>query len=158
MIQAWTEDGPTTYDGEFYNYRYLNVWPKPVPEALPSCYIVGTGSPETIDFAAQRGWGYSAVFTPKTQQIKTFKALRETMPKYGHEMTPDKAHVQRHRLCRRDPREGREGSQGAHQVLLHRRRPDDAAILAPPGYLSLDQFRIRAGAATKMHGGFDWDE
>ena len=81
----------TTYDGEFYLYRYLNVWPKPFQKPHPKLAIVGTGSPETIEFAAQRGWAYSQVFTPKTQQIKTFKTLREAMPKYGHEMTPDKA-------------------------------------------------------------------
>jgi alkanesulfonate monooxygenase SsuD/methylene tetrahydromethanopterin reductase-like flavin-dependent oxidoreductase (luciferase family) len=28
--------------------------------------------------------------------------------------------------------------------------------LNPPGYVSLDQFKIRAGAANAAHGGFDW--
>ena len=29
--------------------------------------------------------------------------------------------------------------------------------LAPPGYLSVDQLKIRAAGADKMHGGFDFD-
>ena len=35
ILQAWTEDGPTRYDGDFYTYRYLNPWPQAVPEAAP---------------------------------------------------------------------------------------------------------------------------
>ena len=35
ILQAWTEDGPTRYDGEFYTYRYLNVWPKPYQKPRP---------------------------------------------------------------------------------------------------------------------------
>ena len=27
ILKAWTEDGPIRYDGDFYTYRYLNVWP-----------------------------------------------------------------------------------------------------------------------------------
>jgi hypothetical protein len=29
--------------------------------------------------------------------------------------------------------------------------------IAPPGYLTIEQLKIRAAAADKMHGGFDYD-
>ena len=32
----------------------------------PPCYIVGTGSPETIEIAAELGFGYSSVFVPSS--------------------------------------------------------------------------------------------
>src|SRR4029077_8164312 len=35
ILKAWTEDGPMRYDGEFYNYRYLNVWPKTYQKPRP---------------------------------------------------------------------------------------------------------------------------
>ncbi len=44
MMQAWTQDGPTSYDGEFYSYRYLNVWPKPYQKPHPKIAIVGTAA------------------------------------------------------------------------------------------------------------------
>ena len=131
MIQAWTEEGPTTYDGEFYNYRYLNVWPRPYQQPYPRCYIVGTGSPETIAFAAERGWGYASVFVPIKQQVKTFNLMRETMPKHGHEMTPDKAMANTIVYVAETNEIAEKEADGAHQVLLHRRRPDDAAVPGP---------------------------
>jgi alkanesulfonate monooxygenase SsuD/methylene tetrahydromethanopterin reductase-like flavin-dependent oxidoreductase (luciferase family) len=158
MIQAWTAEGPTTYDGEFYNYRYLNVWPRPYQQPYPRCYIVGTGSPETIAFAAGRGWGYASVFVPITQQVKTFRAMRETMAQHGHQMTPDKA------MANTIVYVAETDEIAEKEVVEHIRYYFSVAArttpryLAPPGYISLDQFRVRAGAATKMHGGFDWDE
>jgi alkanesulfonate monooxygenase SsuD/methylene tetrahydromethanopterin reductase-like flavin-dependent oxidoreductase (luciferase family) len=158
MIQAWTEDGPTSYDGEFYNYRYLNVWPRPFQRPYPRCYVVGTGSPETIAFAAERGWGYASVFVPIAQQVKTFDRLRETMPKYGHEMTPDKA------MANTIVYVAETNEAAEREVIDHIKYYFTIAarttprFLNPPGYISLEQFRIRAGAANKMHGGFDWDE
>src|SRR5205823_5395050 len=158
MIRAWTEEGPTTYDGEFYSYCYLNVWPRPYQRPYPRCYIVGTGSPETIAFAAERGLGYASVFVPITQQVKTFKAMRETMLKHGHEMTPDKAMANTIvYVAETDEIAQKEAKEHIKYYFTVAARTTPR-YLAPPGYISLDQFRVRAGAATKMHGGFDWDE
>ena len=35
ILRSWSEDGPFRYDGEFYNYRYLNPWPKPFQKPRP---------------------------------------------------------------------------------------------------------------------------
>jgi len=35
ILQAWTQDGPTTYYGDFYTYRYLNPWPRPIQKPHP---------------------------------------------------------------------------------------------------------------------------
>ena len=51
IFKSWTEDGPIRYDGEFYNYRYLNPWPTPFQKPRPKCFIVGTGSEETVSLA-----------------------------------------------------------------------------------------------------------
>ena len=56
ILQAWTQDGPTTHYGNFYTYRFLNPWPRPYRKPHPPCYIVGTGSPETIELAAELGF------------------------------------------------------------------------------------------------------
>jgi alkanesulfonate monooxygenase SsuD/methylene tetrahydromethanopterin reductase-like flavin-dependent oxidoreductase (luciferase family) len=32
ILQTWTEKGPTRYDGDFYSYRHLNVWPRPLQQ------------------------------------------------------------------------------------------------------------------------------
>jgi len=157
MIQAWTEDGPSSYQGEFYNYRYLNVWPKPMQKPYPKLAIVGTGSPETIEFAAQRGWGYASVFVPTAQQVKTFAAMREMSARHGHEMTPDKALVNTIiYVAESDEQAEREAREHIEYYFTTALRTTPR-YLAPPGYISLDQFRIRASAAN-LHGGFSWKD
>jgi alkanesulfonate monooxygenase SsuD/methylene tetrahydromethanopterin reductase-like flavin-dependent oxidoreductase (luciferase family) len=62
IFQAWTQPGPTSYSGDFYNYRYLNPWPTPYQKPHPPAYVVGSGSEETVELAAELGLGYSVAF------------------------------------------------------------------------------------------------
>jgi alkanesulfonate monooxygenase SsuD/methylene tetrahydromethanopterin reductase-like flavin-dependent oxidoreductase (luciferase family) len=156
MIQAWTQDGPTTFDGDFFTHRYLNIWPRPVQKPHPKIAIVGTGSPETIELAAERGWGYASVFVPRALQVQTFKMMREISAKHGHEMTPDKALVNTLiYVAETDEEAEREAIPHIRKffTVFARTTP---RYLNPPGYVSVDQFKIRAGAANAAHGGFDW--
>ncbi len=93
ILKCWTDDGPQSYAGDFYSYRYLNPWPKPVQQPYPECYIVGTGSPETIELAAELGFGYSVVFIPTEVQLRVFDQYRERLAAHGHAVTPDKVTI-----------------------------------------------------------------
>ena len=77
ILQAWTEDGPTRYDGEFYTYRYLNVWPKPYQKPRPKCFIVGTGSEETVRLAVDFDLGVLDRVRADPNQLRAFARLRE---------------------------------------------------------------------------------
>src|SRR5439155_13967707 len=68
---------PRKHFGKFYTYRFLNPWPRPYQKPHPPCYIVGAGSPETIEFAAELGFGYSSVFVPQQVALQLNQKLRE---------------------------------------------------------------------------------
>jgi alkanesulfonate monooxygenase SsuD/methylene tetrahydromethanopterin reductase-like flavin-dependent oxidoreductase (luciferase family) len=105
IMKAWTEDGPMSHYGDFYTYRFLNPWVRPLQRPHPPCYIVGTGSPETIELAAQLGFGYSAVFVTKKRagaQQQSARALGRPRP-YGAARSIAARH---HDLCRRNAGEG----------------------------------------------------
>ena len=89
ILKCWTEDGPQKYYGDFYTYRFLNPWPKPLQKPYPPCYIVGTGSPETIELAAELGFGYSAVFVTRDKARELNDKLRERSAHYGHPVRPE---------------------------------------------------------------------
>ena len=89
ILKSWTEDGPIRYDGEFYNYRYLNPWPKPFQKPRPKCFIVGTGSEETVSLAIDYDLGYSIVFVPIPNQLRAFGRLRELAEEKGRTIVPD---------------------------------------------------------------------
>ena len=156
MIQAWTQPGPTSFTGDFFSYRYLNTWPQPMQKPYPKIAMVGTGSPETIEIAAKRGFAYSSVFVPIAQQNKTFKALRESSAKYGHEFTPDKAIMNVIVYVAETDEQAEREAKGHIQSFFEDYARTTPRYLAPPGYISPEQLRMRA-AAAKSHGSFDWD-
>jgi alkanesulfonate monooxygenase SsuD/methylene tetrahydromethanopterin reductase-like flavin-dependent oxidoreductase (luciferase family) len=156
ILQAWKEDGPTKFTGDFYTYRYLNPWPKTWQKPHPPCYIVGTGSPETIELAAELGFGYSAVFIPRSKAMTLNQKLRERAATYGHtlrgEQTPVLAQVY---VAETD-------EQAEREFIDHMRFYFEDGLrttpqyLAPPGYLSVNELKVRAAMADKMHGSFDF--
>ena len=157
ILQAWTQDGPTKFFGEFYTYRFLNPWPRPYQKPHPPCYIVGTGSPETVELAAELGFGYSAVFVTKQRALELNRKLRERAASYGRTIRPDQlplgviTYVAETKQKAED--EGIEHIRYFFEDAL-RTTPE---FLAPPGYLSIEQLKMRAALADKLHGKFDFD-
>jgi alkanesulfonate monooxygenase SsuD/methylene tetrahydromethanopterin reductase-like flavin-dependent oxidoreductase (luciferase family) len=141
VLRAWTEDGPLRHDGEHFLYRYLNVWPKPFQKPRPKCYIVGSGSPETLAVAAELGTGYSVVFTPIAQQLKAFDAFRELCAEQGREVQPDELLVPIMVYVADTDEEAVERARPFIErffSFFHRVPPKN---LTPPGYLTADSFR-----------------
>ncbi|HLJ82182.1 MAG TPA: LLM class flavin-dependent oxidoreductase [Ktedonobacterales bacterium] len=89
IIQAWTRPGPFAFEGEHYNYRYVNIWPRPIQQPLP-IWLPGTASMETIDFAADHKYPYMTVFMPMEQRKKAYELYRRLAEeKYGYEAKPE---------------------------------------------------------------------
>lgn len=156
ILQAWESDGPTSFDGEFFNYRYLSVWPPTYQKPRPKCYIVGTGSPQTIELAAELGFGYSVVFIPIDAQLKAFQTYRASSESRGRTPAPDDLVIQVMAYVADTDSEA--VSEGKDHILyyfnnLMRTTP---RYLLPPGYVTTEEFRKRASAAN-VHGNTDWE-
>jgi len=159
ILKAWTQDGPLRYDGEFYNYRYLNPWPRPYQQPHPKIFIVGSGSIETVELAVEFGAGYSVVFVPIESQLKAFRRMREVAAERGRTVAPDDLIV---------------------VAMVHVAETDEDAIatlrphverffswehrvppkyLLPPGYVSTEEFLRRVSDAALAHGTeASWDD
>jgi alkanesulfonate monooxygenase SsuD/methylene tetrahydromethanopterin reductase-like flavin-dependent oxidoreductase (luciferase family) len=152
ILQAWTQDGPTRFDGEFFNYRYLNTWPRPYQRPHPKIFIVGSGSQETVELAVEYGAGYSIVLVPIQAQLRAFERMRELAADRGRVVRPDELIV---------------------VVLVHVAETDEQAIaemrphvetffswshrippkyLLPPGYVSTAEYLRRASDTALAHG------
>jgi alkanesulfonate monooxygenase SsuD/methylene tetrahydromethanopterin reductase-like flavin-dependent oxidoreductase (luciferase family) len=89
IIQAWTRPGPFAFEGEHYNYRYVNIWPRPIQQP-PPIWLPGTASMETIDFAAKHKYPYMTVFMPMDQRRRAYEMYRRLAEeKYGYEAQPE---------------------------------------------------------------------
>ncbi len=124
----------------------------------PECYIVGTGSPETIELAAELGFGYSVVFIPTEVQLQVFDHYRERLVHHGHDgRRPTRSRSASSptspRTTRRPRRSSCPTSCTSSRTPCARRR----ATSIPPGYVTVPEFRKRIQAAD-VHGSANWDD
>ena len=157
ILQAWTQDGPTTYYGDYYTYRYLNPWPRPYQKPYPPCYIVGTGSPETIELAAKLGFGYSSVFVTKQRALELNQNLRRLAAEHGHHIRPEQLPVQVITYVAETKEKAEQEAIEHIRFFFEDALRTTPTFLAPPGYLSVAELKKRAALADKLHGAFSFE-
>ena len=82
ILTAWSEPEPFGWEGRFYRFRTVSVWPRPLQEPMPPILLAGT-SPESARFAGtkQAMLGLSFLNTVETaaQLAQTYReAAAET--------------------------------------------------------------------------------
>jgi alkanesulfonate monooxygenase SsuD/methylene tetrahydromethanopterin reductase-like flavin-dependent oxidoreductase (luciferase family) len=84
IMKAWTHDGPFSWEGEYFDYQNVNVWPRPFQQPHPEVWAPTTGSGETLEWAAARGYTFAQVFNPMEASAAIFDEFREVSRKYGY--------------------------------------------------------------------------
>jgi alkanesulfonate monooxygenase SsuD/methylene tetrahydromethanopterin reductase-like flavin-dependent oxidoreductase (luciferase family) len=157
ILKAWTQPGPMGYAGEFYNYRYLNPWPTPYQKPHPPAYIVGSGSEETVELAAELGLGYSVVFIPTSAQLKVFDRYRERLAHHGHEVNSKKVTFGVMAYVAENDKQAEEEFMPHCMYFFETGLKTTPRYLMPPGYLTVPEFRRRISSAD-VHGSANWDD
>ena len=91
VVQAWTRPGPFSFDGEYYHLPYVNPWPRPLQQPHPPIWIPGLGSPSTISFCAERGYGYMGVayYAPPETFARQALTYRDAVDASGRVFDPE---------------------------------------------------------------------
>jgi alkanesulfonate monooxygenase SsuD/methylene tetrahydromethanopterin reductase-like flavin-dependent oxidoreductase (luciferase family) len=152
ILQAWTKDGPFRYDGDFYNYRYLNPWPKPYQQPHPKIFIVGSGSIETVQLAVDYGAGYSIVFVPIASQLRSFQRMRELAAERGRDVPPDDLIVIAMVYVGDSDEEAMRELRPHVETFFSWTHRVPPKFLLPPGYVSTEEYLRRASDAALSHG------
>jgi len=88
ILKAWTED-VFSYDGKFWSYKDIAIWPKPYQKPYPSVWVPFTGSKETIEWAGKHN--FNAVIPDHhiglTQDIVGYFAKQ--LAANGRQITPE---------------------------------------------------------------------
>ena len=58
IVKCWTQPGPFRYEGKYYHHRVVNPWVLPMQKPRPDIWFPGTGSPESVVWAAKNGHPY----------------------------------------------------------------------------------------------------
>ena len=144
IIRAWTEPGPFVYSSKYYNFNYVNPWPRPYQTPHPPVWVPSQGSSSTIKWAAQNRYTYAQTLSPIATVAKFFQMYREEANKAGYEASPDQlAWSNTIYVAETDEKAMREAKPHL-EALVNRLLFMPIEMLLPPGYTNFESMdRIR---------------
>jgi alkanesulfonate monooxygenase SsuD/methylene tetrahydromethanopterin reductase-like flavin-dependent oxidoreductase (luciferase family) len=88
ITRAWTEE-VFSYQGKFWSYQDVALWPRPVQQPHPEIWIPVVGSKESIEFAARRNARITPGLAPGGLQDDIIRYYAACLARHGHRITPD---------------------------------------------------------------------
>src|SRR5262245_49596596 len=92
-VQSWTRPGPFAFEGNYYHFEYVNVWPRPYQQPHPPIWAPSTGSTETIEWAAHpsRKYVYLQAYSPIHSVVRYLNYYREAAQRlHGYTASSDR--------------------------------------------------------------------
>ncbi len=138
IIRAWTQPGPFSWSGEYYQLKYVNPWPRSYQNPHPPIWVPSQGSLETIEWAADpaRKYPFLVTFSARDTVIKNLLAYTKQASDFGYEVTPSQlgwaAPVYVAETDEQAVAEARAGMEALFNDYLNL----TAEMLLPPGYSS----------------------
>lgn len=84
-----TQDGPFNWEGRYFHYRQVNVWPRPYQQPHPPIWMP-VGSPESAAMVAEKGHVIAMLNTGYLRTPGIFEAYRRRAREHGREPGPDR--------------------------------------------------------------------
>jgi alkanesulfonate monooxygenase SsuD/methylene tetrahydromethanopterin reductase-like flavin-dependent oxidoreductase (luciferase family) len=88
IVKAWTEPQPFGWQGRYFEYRAISIWPRPVQQPHPPIYMSGS-SPESGEFAARNRLKLGFAFTNVPLASQAARYFREQAAANDWEPEPD---------------------------------------------------------------------
>jgi alkanesulfonate monooxygenase SsuD/methylene tetrahydromethanopterin reductase-like flavin-dependent oxidoreductase (luciferase family) len=152
IIKAWTSPEMFSWYGENYEYRYVNLWPRPIQQPHPPIFIPGAGSTETMKFCAERRYTYMSVYAPTSIVRRWFDGYRAAATELGYVADPEKiAFSVPIYVAETDEKAHRE-AQPVVEWLYHKGLKQTGEMVTPPGYMSPGSLRGVLASGLRMGG------
>jgi alkanesulfonate monooxygenase SsuD/methylene tetrahydromethanopterin reductase-like flavin-dependent oxidoreductase (luciferase family) len=88
MLRAWTESQPFGWEGEYYRFRTVSIWPRPLQQPYPQVFVSGN-SPESSALAARLHLSLALSFQPIPRAQQSIARYHEEAAKAGWTPTGD---------------------------------------------------------------------
>ena len=88
VTTAWTKPGPFRWEGEHYNYRYVNPWMRPYQNPHPPIWIPGVMSKNTVAWCAKNRLPYIMLATELEPTKQSFQYYEDCAQEHGYESGP----------------------------------------------------------------------
>ncbi len=133
ILKAWTtRDGPFNWEGRFWHYRYVNVWPRPYQQPHPPIWVTGS-SPESVPWAADHGYTFATFLTPYEWTESLIQAYLDRCREKGLP-EPGSDRFAYLALCYTAETDEQAQDEG-QQLLWYLNHPRHPQLSAPPGYI-----------------------
>jgi alkanesulfonate monooxygenase SsuD/methylene tetrahydromethanopterin reductase-like flavin-dependent oxidoreductase (luciferase family) len=87
ILKAWTEEA-FSYQGKFWSYKDVAMWPRPLQQPHPPVWIPITTSKESIDFAAKHGVPITPGLGARGLTEDIVRYYAQAMKRNGFTVTP----------------------------------------------------------------------
>jgi alkanesulfonate monooxygenase SsuD/methylene tetrahydromethanopterin reductase-like flavin-dependent oxidoreductase (luciferase family) len=151
IIKAWTTREPFQWVSPNYEFRYVNVWPRPLQQPHPPIYIPGAGSTETMRWVAQHQYSYMSVYAPSSLTKRWFDGYRTASEEAGIDPDPEKIVFSVPLYVAETDELAHAQARGPVEWLFHKGLKQGPEIVFPPGYMSAGSMR---GLLTSGMSGF----
>ena len=85
--RAWTDE-VFSFQGKFWSYRDVSLWPRPVQQPHPPVWIPVVGSKDSIEFAARNNIPITPGLKPGGLQADIIAYYAKRLAAHGHRITP----------------------------------------------------------------------
>ena len=85
--RAWVEES-FSFDGQFYKYKDVSIWPRPVQQPHPPLWVPITSSRETIEWAAANDIAITPGVFPGQVREDTIRHYARCQARHGRKVTP----------------------------------------------------------------------
>ena len=143
IIKCWTTPGPFRYEGKYYHYRVVNPWVLPVQKPHPDIWFPGTGSPESVVWAARHGHPYMnlGAIIDMTEYLKD--VYIETAREVGFKPGPEHFGYLLRVLVADTDEKAQEIGREFMWTMSHRQR-GPREHNDPPGYQTREAVKVKA--------------
>jgi alkanesulfonate monooxygenase SsuD/methylene tetrahydromethanopterin reductase-like flavin-dependent oxidoreductase (luciferase family) len=139
IVAAWTRPGPFEFEGQHYNYRYVNLWPRPYQTPHPPIWIPSQGSSETIQWAADpaRKYPFLVTFSAAELVIRYLNMYRDQARQFGYEASGNQFGWAVPVYVADTDERARSEAKAGIESLFNDYLKNPWEMLLPPGYMSL---------------------
>lgn len=158
IVAAWTKPGPFEFDGQHYNIRYVNLWPRPYQQPHPPIWVPSQGSSETIRWAADpaRKYPFLVTFSAEELVIRYLTMYNDQARELGYEASGDQLGWAAPIYVADTDERAREEAKAGVETLFNDYLNNPWEMLLPPGYMSMASLkrtiamRKHLGRASRM--------
>ena len=150
IVRAWTEIGPFHFEGDEYDFQYVNTWPRPYQQPHPPIWIPSQGSRETIVWAAKKKYTYLQTYSPVAAVKRFLEMYKEEAQNLGYTAAPEQLGWMAPIYVAQTDEQAYAEAKPHIEAFANKFLRMPPQLVRPPGYLSLRSVQAVMGAKVSL--------